>query len=235
MKNILITGSNGGIGNNICEFFKRKKWYIIGTDLQNDKKNNFIDKYIGNIDLSKEKDIENLIKNIDENIHCLIHCAAYQCCKNIYEYTLEEWDKTYNVNVRSLFLLIKNSIQFNKFSELSNIIVIASIHSLLTSRNISAYASSKAALVGLVKNMSIDLSDLKIRVNAISPGAINAPMLTNHLDEESLIKLKEKHLLSKIGEVDNISSACWFINENTFINGSNMIIDGGVSNCLYTE
>jgi NAD(P)-dependent dehydrogenase (short-subunit alcohol dehydrogenase family) len=237
MKYLLITGANGDIGNDICKFFKEKHWNIIGTDLHDNKKNDFIDKYIGNIDLSIEKDIELLIEKLYDikQINCLIHCAAYQCCKEIYNYTLEEWDKTYNVNVRALFLLTKNLIRIKKLNTETNIIAISSVHSLVTSKNIGAYASSKAALIGLVKNMSIDLSKFNIRVNAISPGAINTSMLRNHLNEEELQNLKEKHLLSKIGESKNISEACWFINENNFINGSNMVIDGGVSNCLYTE
>lgn len=237
MKNVLITGANGDIGSNICKLYKKKNWNVIGTDLHDDEKNEFIDTYIGNIDLSNIENVKLFIKKLSsiKQIDCLIHCAAYQCCKEIFNYSVEEWDKTYNVNVRSLFLLTKYLIDIDKLVNGSNIIVISSVHSIVTSKNIGAYASSKAALVGLVKNMSIDLSKKHIRVNAISPGAINTKMLSSHLNSEEIKNLKNKHLLKEIGEKNSVSSACWFITENNFINGGNMIIDGGVSNCLYTE
>jgi len=232
MKYLLITGANGGIGSSICQFFKKKGWFIIGTDLHKGKKNDYIDKYY-KVDLINELDIINMMSEIS-SINCLIHCAAYQCCKPVWEYTIDEWDNTYNCNVRSIFLLIKYGIEILKKSR-ANIINISSVHSIVTSKYISAYASTKAALVGLTKNLSIDLSVFGIRVNSISPGAINTKMLTEHLSEEQKSFLINKHLLKKIGEPKQISSACWFINNNSFINGSNMVIDGGVSGCLYTE
>ena len=117
----------------------------------------------------------------------------------------------------------------------TNIINIASIHATNTSENISAYASSKSAIVGLTRNMAIDLAKFGIRVNSISPGAVNTHMLRSHLSKEKLKTLENSHLLKKIGEPIQIAKTCLFINKNKFFNGNNIVIDGGVTCQLSSE
>lgn len=235
MNTVVITGSNGGIGSEICNFFKSKGWNVIGLDLQKTSYNKYADIYY-KINLTKSGDIKKLFKNIKNipNIKCFINCAAYQCCKPIWKYTEKEWDNSYNCNVKSLFLIVKFGLNIFKKYE-TNIINISSIHSQATSKHISAYASSKAAIVGLTKNMAIDLSEFNIRVNSISPGAVNTTMLREHLSNEKLDYLQSKHLLNKIGEPIQIAETCFFINNNTFFNGNNVIIDGGVLSQLSSE
>lgn len=237
MKNILlITGSNGGIGNAISKYFKQKNWSVIGTDIHKKNNNNYLNNYYS-VNLINPIDVENMIIDIIKNyknITCFIHCAGYQICKPIWEYSIEEWDNTYNCNVRACFLIVKYGIDIFKSSK-TNIINISSIHSISTSKNISSYASSKSALTGLTKNLAIDLSEFGIRVNSISPGAINTKMLTEHLNTTQLNNLKNTHLLKKIGEPIQIANACMFINNNEFMNGNNLIIDGGVTCQLASE
>ena len=232
MKVLIVTGSNGGIGSKICEFFKNKEWYVVGLDLHKSSVHQFTDNYY-QVDLTKKKDIINFITSI-KNVDCFINCAAYQCCKPIWEYEEKEWDDTYNCNVKSIFLFIKYGLPIFKRCK-TNIINISSIHAIATSKHISSYASSKAAIVGLTKNMAIDLADFGIRVNSICPGAINTPMLYEHLDEKKITKLKDKHLLKEIGNPIDIAKTCYFINNTIFMNGNNIIIDGGVSSQLSSE
>ena len=232
MKILVITGANGGIGSEICNLYKNNNWFIIGLDIHDNKNNNFIDTYY-KVNLFNSEEIKNFIQKI-EKIDCFIHCAAYQLCKPIWEYTEEEWDNTYNCNVKSVFLFIKYGIEIFKTYK-TNIINIASIHASSTSENISAYASSKSALVGLTRNLAIDLAKFGIRVNSISPGAINTPMLKSHLSKEKLKTLENSHLLKKIGEPIQIAKTCLFINENEFFNGNNIVIDGGILCQLSSE
>ena len=232
MKNLLITGANGGIGSEICKLYKKNDWFIIGLDIHDNKKNENIDNYY-KVNLFNSEEIKNFIQNI-ERVDCFIHCAAYQSCKPIWEYTEEEWDNSYKCNVTSVFIFIKYGIEiFKKYK--TNIINIASIHASSTSKNISAYASSKSALVGLTRNLAIDLANFGIRVNSISPGAINTPMLKSHLSQEKLKMLENSHLLKKIGDPIQIAKTCLFINENNFFNGNNIIIDGGILCQLSSE
>ena len=232
MKSVLfITGCNGGIGLEICKFFKSYDWTIIGID-KKDMSNDYVDIFY-QIDLTDPDQIIRCMSQITR-IDCLLHCAAQQYCKPIWEYTLSEWHESYACNVDSVFLMIKYAIDVLKKYQ-TNIIIISSIHSVVTSKHIAAYASTKSALTGLTKNLAIDLAEFKIRVNSISPGAVNTNMLREHLSPEQLQQLQEKHLLHTIGQPKQIAETCWFLIQNEFMNGANLIIDGGVSSRLYTE
>ena len=176
-------------------------------------------------------------------IDIIVNNAGIQICKPVWELENSEWDKTYECNVKMPFLLIKNLLPFMKNIGAS-IINIGSVHATNTSDEISAYASSKAALVGLTKNLAIELSKFDIRVNSISPGAIETNMLKeglkrnseDNLSEIELIKkLGEKHLLGKIGKPKNVAEFAYYLTQNDFINGSNLIMDGGACIKLSTE
>jgi len=241
----LVTGSNGGIGQEICKKFKNMNWIVIGIDKNINNDNMYIDKFI-NLNLIEEGamlKIVEIIKNYGYKIDCLINNAALQICKPCWELTEDDWDKTYFCNVKMPFLLIKNLLPFLKNNN-ANIINIGSVHATNTSDEILAYASSKSALIGMTKNLSIELSKFNIRVNSISPGAIDTKMLRNGLlrnnlknlsEDELLNNLEKKHLLGKIGSPKNIADFTYFITENEFINGSNLLIDGGASIKLSTE
>lgn len=239
---VIVTGANGGIGYKICELFSNINNYIvIATDVHQTFKNpSNIPESKWNyhrVNLLNETEIKRFMENIHvkaKKVRCFINCAAFQICKPIWEYTENEWDNTYNCNVKSIFLFVKYGIeQFKKCK--THIINIASIHSSATSKNISAYASSKAAIVGLTRNMAIDLAQFGIRVNSISPGAVNTPMLTEHLSSEQLNFLQDKHLLKKIGTPEQIAQTCLFIHKNTFFNANNITIDGGILAQLASE
>ena len=232
MNCLIITGANGGIGSAICQLYKKKNWYIIGLDLHANKKNNYIDQYY-KVNLFNSEEIKNFMDKVDK-VNCFIHCAAYQLCKPIWEYSEQEWDNSYKCNVKSIFLFVKYGIEIFKTSK-TNIINIGSIHFASTSKNIAAYASTKSALVGLTRNMAIDLAQFGIRVNSISPGAIDTPMLNQHLTSDQLDILKDNHLLKTIGTPMQIADTCYFINKNTFFNGNNIIIDGGILAQLSSE
>ena len=233
-KCIIVTGSEGGIGNVLCA--QLKKHYtnhkIIGLDKVHCKNTNNIHEFY-KINLLNEDEIKSFSENINHKYTAsvLINCAAIQICKNIKDYTSSEWDMCYKCNVRAPFLLVK----YLNLQKGSNVINIGSVHSSCTSKNIAAYATTKSAIVGLTRNMAIDLGDLGIRVNCISPGAINTPMLHAHLDKERLEFLKNKHLLKNIGEPQNVYLAIDMIIKNDFMNGSNIILDGGVTSLLASE
>jgi NAD(P)-dependent dehydrogenase (short-subunit alcohol dehydrogenase family)/CMP-N-acetylneuraminic acid synthetase len=246
--NILITGVGGDIGQSIAKKFKLHKYKVWGIDineLENQKKN-YIDRFL-KYDISKEENIKKIIEEIkkeDGKLNIIVNNAAYQICKPIWELTSEEWDYTYSCNVKPSFLLGKYSLDLMKNLNNSNIINIGSVHSIVTSNQISSYASSKAAIVGLTRNMAIELSKFNIRVNCISPGAIDTKMLRdglirNHAGKgdinNRLEKLSKSHLMGNIGTPENVADTVLYIVNNNFVNGINLVMDGGASIKLSTE
>lgn len=245
-KVILITGANGGIGNKLCEKFYQSNWIVIGTDISCDCQHNFYYQYLpfNLVNPLKAMELINFIQKEYDRLDCIIHNAAIQVCKPIWEMELTEWDDIYNCNLRIIFLLIKYGIELLKKSQ-GSIINIASVHSVVTSNHIAAYASSKAAIVGLTKNLAIELGPLGIRVNSISPGAIETDMLKSGLARGhhgegdinlALEKMNQSHLLGKIGQPTDVAELAYFMTtQGNFITGANYLIDGGASIKLSTE
>ena len=245
-KIILITGANGGIGTTLCQKFYQANWIVIATDIKTKCLHSFYHHYLSlNLaDPLKSIELINFIQKTYNQLDCIIHNAAIQVCKPIWEMELTEWDDIFNCNLRIIFLLVKYGIELLKKSQ-GSIINIASVHSVVTSNHIAAYASSKAAIVGLTKNLAIELGPLGIRVNSISPGAIETDMLKAGLArghhgegniKASLEKMNQSHLLGKIGQPMEVAELAYFMTtQGNFITGSNYLIDGGASIRLSTE
>lgn len=244
VKNVLITGILGGIGQSIADIFSDKtKYNIIGIDYNDDMdiKNKIPYDYY-NIDLSKHditEDITNMINKYDE-INVIIHSAAKQVCSSIENTNIELWEPIMNVNIKSFYRIVQLCLP--KLN--GNIIAISSVHSFVTSKDISIYATSKAALSGLIRNMALELASKNIRVNGIAPGAILTSMLTSGIIrrtndiEKGLSILSEKHPMHKIGKPNDVAELAYFLSDDEkagFITGQTIVIDGGVSIHLSTE
>jgi len=109
----------------------------------------------------------------------------------------------------------------------------ASVASIIGMPGISVYAASKHAVVGLTKVAAVELAKENIRVNAVSPGAIQTDMLKrftggNKENEDQLAKL---HPVGRSGRADEIASSVIFLcsQDSTFITGTNLVIDGGLT------
>ena len=244
-KVVLVTGASKGIGLSICKYFKLNDWIVVGTSRSENYDTSCIDFYIPK-DLSKEsspKEVINQIKNKYNKLDCIVNNAACQICKPIWEMDVREWDLIYNCNVKSIFLFAKYGLELLKQSK-GNIINIGSVHSVATSNEIAAYASSKAAIAGLSKNLAIELGCFGIRVNCISPGAVDTEMLRaglmrghagNGTEDQLVENLGNSHLLKRVGQPYEIAQFVFSVCSNNFINGANLLIDGGACIKLSTE
>lgn len=244
-KIVLITGVNGGIGTEIAKKFKKMGYYVVGTSRSKNLQKYFIDRYIQS-DLTEENSVKHIIQSIEKNekrIDCIVHNAAVQICKPIWEQTEKEWDLTFDCNLKTIYRFVKHGINLLKKSK-GNIINIGSVHSVNTSDKIAAYACTKAAISGLTRNLSIELGQFGIRVNTVSPGAVDTNMLRDGLlrghvsgsnSDELVESLGQKHILKRVGKPCEIADLIWHVNTNQFLTGSNIIIDGGATIKLSTE
>ena len=240
MKTALITGSNGAIGQGLCRGLKYDGYYVIGTDIEKNSKKN-TDAYIA-IDLDKlcndthyrEQSIKSILQQCDDGLDVLINNAATQILNPISKLTVQDWNKTINVNLNSAFILIKELLENLKKTK-GSVINVASIHAQLTKPNFSSYATSKAGLIGLTKSLSVELG-AQVRVNAISPAAISTPMLEAGFskDQKARAELDAHHPTEGIGTVDDIVSAVLYLSQaENFINGTIINIDGGIGSRLH--
>lgn len=250
MKNkiVIITGVNGGIGRAAAEIFKKNNWYIVGIDVKKGMKQGFIDEFY-KFDISQSKSVRNFYKKFyskHKNLDALINNAAIQISKKIKYLTEKDWDKTFAVNVKSIFILAKFFYPLLTKSQ-GSIVNISSGHAIVTSQNISAYASSKGAVLSLTRAMALEFAKDGIRVNAVLPGAVDTSMLRNGLNrghlkgkniESKLKELAQRTPLLRIGRPHEIAETIFFLADNkksSFITGQAFIVDGGALAKLSTE
>jgi len=249
-KVVLITGVHGGIGYATAKVFKQKGWKIIGVDKQAlDVKDDCIDLFIQS-DISETENIPNIFDRIKSNnfdhIDCLVNNAAVQVAKSILDTTEDEWDYVFKSNMKSVFMAVKYA--YNLLTNAKGSIVnVSSVHAFATSRNISAYASSKGALLAFTRSLALEFVDVGIRVNCVIPGAVNTNMLADGLirgrvgDEtvEMLMdKLGMRHPIKRVGDPTEIGRLIYFLADNeqsSFVTGQSFVADGGALAQLSTE
>ncbi len=234
MKNLLVTGCSGGIGQSIVQHFKKEGWFVIGTDI---KDSNHCDVFI-QCDLQNPVDIPNISKHLNkENVktlHGLVNNAAIQIIKKIEDVTPEDWYRTLSINLISPYMLIQSLIPFLKGN--GHIVNISSIHANLTKKYFSLYASSKGGLNTMTKSLALELAP-DIRINAILPAATLTKMLEEGFQDnpEQLKLLAECHPLNRLAQPVEIAKAVQYLlsDESSFMTGSLLEINGGIGSLLH--
>ena len=240
MKTALITGALGGIGEALCLAFLQAGYAVIATDIRQP--------VVGSINLAV--DLAQLVTDnayrterlsvikgalVNGALDVLVNNAATQILAPIEQLTLANFQTSQNVNVTAPFLLTQ-ALLLELERVKGSVINIASIHAQLTKPEFVAYATSKAALVGLTQALAVELG-ARVRINAISPAAIATPMLQAGFDgaPAAYAALKSHHPCGDIGTPAEVANLAVFLasNQARFINGANISIDGAIGARLH--
>ena len=238
-KNVLITGVLGGIGSALAKAFMNQNYYVYGLDRKNDHGqtcNRFIKfdihEFVRNVEYRIK--FSQIFEDVIPRLDVLINNAAVQILGGMDEIKLGAWQETMTVNLTGPLVMSKLFLDRLSKSH-GSIINIGSIHQQLTKPKFISYATSKGALIALTKAMAVDLEG-RVRVNAISPAAIETEMLRAGFDndENALDELKKIHPVQRIGYPADVAKLALFLaSENTgFIHGANLSLDGGISSVL---
>jgi NAD(P)-dependent dehydrogenase (short-subunit alcohol dehydrogenase family) len=143
-----------------------------------------------------------------------------------------EWDRVLGVNVKGPWLCAKHAIPL--MPEGSVVINVASVQSFVAQSQVAAYATSKAAILGLTRSIAIDFAP-RVRCVAVCPGTIDTPMLQGALEQAAdpdamLEELNAAHLSRRIGRPEEVAELIVFLagDKCSFINGQAIRVDGGL-------
>jgi len=236
----IITGGGSGIGKAIAQAFVREgaRVVIAGRDA---KKLERAAAEIGGeclavgSDVSKAGDVQRLVDAAlgkSQRINILVNNAAVLLPGTAESLSEEDFDQTFNINVRGLWLLSRAVLPHMRAAGGGSIINIASVLSLLGARNRVAYASSKGAVMAMTKAMALDHAAENIRVNCICPGIVATEMVARFsLDENALRQRVAMHPMGRFGQPEDVASAAVFLagDESGWTTGSVLTVDGGYS------
>lgn len=235
----IVTGSSRGIGYGIAKGFIKEgaKVAICGTKLENAEnavkslKEKFpnAELYPVAINLSDSNTIKDGFKNVIDHfgkLDILVNNAGIVKGSTLEETTEEDFNLVQTINVTGVFNCTKEAVKYMK--EEGSIINVSSITGLYGSPGNSAYATSKAAIIGLTKSLGRELAHKNIRVNAICPGVIETDMV-GVLSDEVKTGLLAMTPIGRLGKVEDFEGICNLLasSDSNFITGSIFSIDGG--------
>ncbi len=240
-KYVLITGSAGGIGKALTNKFIAEGFIVLGIDqCAQVVTEGFIPLQIDLGEIVKNpvylNELINSVAQLTQGygISYLINNAAEQILNSIENIKIEEWMRSFDINLHAPFILIK--VFYESLAKNNGAVInISSIHARLTKKEFSAYATSKAALSALTRNLALDFGS-KVRINAIEPAAISTEMLKAGFEgkQSEFALLESFHPQGRIGLPEEVANLAYYLssNESRFLHGSCVSMDGGISSCL---
>jgi NAD(P)-dependent dehydrogenase (short-subunit alcohol dehydrogenase family) len=242
----VITGGANGIGLATAHQLAKDGYdlFLIDKDLSNleiakdllSVHNRKVE--ILNIDLS---DGENVLRELGKKfsefeVDALVNNAGIGFARTVEQTTLEEWDLTFDVNIKATFLMCKLIVPQMVARKKGEIVNVASAGALVGLKNRVAYCASKAAVVGLTRCIAADHALDGIRVNAIAPGTVDSTwigrILSDAPDPAATRKLMEaRQLDGKMGTPEEVAHGIAFLlsPEARFVNGTVFSMDAGLT------
>ena len=239
----IITGSRRGIGRGIALAFAKEGCKVVVSDYVEDKdgKNTVNEiKKLGSdaifvkADVSKEKDVKNLVDKAVKKfgkLNIMVNNAGIVSFGTADTLTEKDWDKVINVNLKGVFFGTKYAAkQMLKQGKGGRIINISSIAGLVGFPGISAYCASKGGVTEFTREAALDYASKGITVNAIDPGVIETDMTKGMIEDKATREnFMQNTPVGRVGKPEDIGNAALFLalDESSFITGHNLVVDGG--------
>ncbi len=239
-KVLLITGGDSGIGRAICILFATQGAdiaivYLNETTDANDTKN-IIEGYgqkclLIKGDISKEQFCNTAIKKTIAyfgKMDILINNAAIHYeTKNVAELDLSKMKRTFEVNIYSMFYMVKYSLPYLKKGAV--IINTSSVTAYRGSAELVDYAATKGAIVSFTRSLAANLIKKGIRVNGVAPGPIWTPLIVSSFDKKRVSEHGSKVPMERAGEPSEVAPAYLFLasEDSSYISGQFIHPNGG--------
>jgi len=238
----VITGGSSGIGLATAKRFVEEGAYVVITgrrEKELKEASALIKRNITTVtgDVSRLEDLDRLYAVVKEkhgHIDILFANAGAGTIAPLAVATEGHFDQTFDVNVKGTFFTVQKALPL--FKDGGSIILNSSVSNVLGLPGFTAYAASKAAVRNFARGWTMELKDRKIRVNCMSPGAIDTPALattglTAEQAEQAVAQFTSQIPLGRRGKPEEIAAAVVFLasDESSYITGADLAVDGGMA------
>ena len=238
----IVTGAGSGIGRAIALAFLREGARVTLVGRRREKLESVAEEsattpLIVSANVSRQEEIDGVLHETITHFgepNVLVNNAGLLHIGNAEQITEEQWDETFNVNVRGLWLLSRAVLPHMRKSGGGSIINIASVLGINGARLRAAYAASKGAVILLTKCMAIDYGQEKIRVNAICPSFVEtdltAEVVRKAPNPDAVRKERTAvHPIGRLGKPEDVAGMAVYLasNESSWVTGAALAVDGG--------
>lgn len=238
-KMTLVTAAAQGIGCATARAFAAEGARVIATDVNEDKLREIEGLpgvNIRRLDVTDKDAVLAVAAELGAP-DVLFNCAGFVHHGSILECEESDWDFSFDLNVKSMYLTIRAFLPAMLDAGGGSIINVSSVASSIKGiAHRCVYGASKAAVIGLTKSVAADYIDRGIRCNAICPGTVDSPSLQERIaafddPEEARRVFVARQPLGRLGTADEIATMAIYLasDESAFTTGTAMVVDGGVT------
>jgi len=239
---VLVTGGGSGIGQQVCFAAAREGARVAVGDLDQDRaeataaeiRQRKGEAQAIRVDVADPASAADFVAAAEATLgrlDVLVNSAGVREIVPLLELSFDEWQRVIGVNLSGTFLpsqaFARRLVALGRPGRIVNL---ASTLGLMAAPKRAAYTASKHGVVGLTKQMALELGESNIRVNAVAPGVVRTPLTERYFQDESYTQaIRDIHALGRWAEPQEIATAILFLaaEENGFMTGSILTVDGG--------
>lgn len=237
-KTVLVTGASSGIGRATAVLCAEMGAKVVAFGRNEQRLEETLSLLLGEghnkvtLDMTDEMAVDKMVSEIPL-LDGVANCAGIANMNPFQFVNKQEMDDVFAANFFSPVMLVNKLLKLKKLQKGSSVVFVSSIDGpKVVHAGNSVYSASKSALVGMARNMAIDLAGKKIRVNCVLPGTTDTPMIrTANITEEMLQETAKSLPMKRFARPEEIANAIVFLlsDASSYMTGTELVVDGGTT------
>jgi NAD(P)-dependent dehydrogenase (short-subunit alcohol dehydrogenase family) len=241
-RGVVVTGGGSGIGQAVCYAAAEEGARVAVGDLDAEHgeataaeiRRRRGEAHAFAVDVADPQSVAQFIEGAESvlgRLDVLVNSAGIREIENVLDLAFAEWQRVILVNLSGTFLVsqsfARRLVQQGRKGQIVNL---ASTLGLMAAPKRAAYTASKHGVVGLTRQMALELGDRGVRVNAVAPGVVRTPLTERYFQDPDYAQtIRDLHAVGRWAEPQEIAKAILFLaaEENGFITGAVLTVDGG--------
>ncbi len=233
----VVVGAGQGIGRHTAHALAQAGAKVFCIDNQENLAKEIADEVRGVPWVADARDRDDVERAVAEaqralgRVHGLVDIVGMARWGDLLSTTDEDWDWTFGMVLRHAFLFSQEAGKLMTDAGGGTMVFVASVSGLTSAPRHAAYGAAKAGLMSWVRTLAVELGPKGVRANAVAPGVVWTPRISQLLDEEGRKAQEQNVPLRRVALPSDIASAILFLSSDlsSYVNGHTLVVDGGVS------